>query len=358
MISSILILLAILYILLIFLSIYGWKKTKIFSPEKKGLRTRVSVIVPARNEELNILHCLDAIAVQSFPKELIEVIIVDDHSDDKTLAIINGWADEQTFNTKTISLSSGTGKKQAISEAIKTATGELIVTTDADCTMSREWLLTIVAYYEKHSPEMIVGMVTLNEKKYFLSLFQSLELIGLTGIGGAGIYFDRPLLCNGANLAYTKKAFEETGGYHFSEKSSSGDDTTLMFRVAKKNIGSVHFLKSLQAVVYTNPVSSWAELMNQRKRWGSKVIRQGNFSAIAISLLVFSDFVSWKIPVLLLLMKVIPEFVLLRDALSFYQKKISAINIFLSQLLYAPYLIIAVLLSQTGKYMWKGRKVR
>src|SRR5258708_33696389 len=109
--------------------------------------------------------------------------------------------------------------------------------------MRNDWLSNIVSYYEKHSPDMIAGMVSIKEENNFLSAFQSLELTGLTAMGAAGIYFHHPLLCNGANLAYKKNVFEKIGGYSLSEETVSGDDTMLMFRFARQNQKGVHFLK-------------------------------------------------------------------------------------------------------------------
>jgi cellulose synthase/poly-beta-1,6-N-acetylglucosamine synthase-like glycosyltransferase len=361
----------ILYALFIFSCFYGWKKTKLFSPDEKNFKTRVTVIIPARNEEKNILTCLNSISQQNFPKLLTEVIVVDDHSEDDTFSIVSEWAVQQSVSVKIISLTTGTGKKNAINEALKTATGELIVSTDADCMMTHDWLSTIVSRYEIFSPDMIAGMVSLSDESIFLSRFQLLELAGLTAIGTAGIYFHHPFLCNGANLAYTKNIFEESGGYDLSKESSSGDDTMLLLHIAKKNPRAIHFLKSHKAIVTTSPSSSWTKLMQQRKRWGSKVIAQGNILAIAISFMVFLfhcavvaslilslfGIESWKIPAMLLFLKIFSEFILLSDVLSFYQKKISVATIILSQLLYIPFLIIAVLISQSGKYDWKGRKV-
>ena len=212
MISGLLILFGIVYALIILLNAYGWKRTKTFERDATPFKTRVSIIIPARNEEKNILHCLNAIAQQTFPKELREIIVVDDKSDDGTAAVASVWIANHSINAKNISPESGIGKKNALNAGIKISGGELIVTTDADCVMGKDWLSTIVCYYEKYSPDMIAGMVALNQQGNFLSSFQSLELTGLTAIGAAGIYFDKPLLCNGANLAYRKSAFESAGG--------------------------------------------------------------------------------------------------------------------------------------------------
>ena len=372
MISGLLILSGIIYALVILLSWYGWRKTKIFNTTKNNFTTKVSVIIPARNEEKNILKCLNAISQQTFPKHLAEIIVVDDNSEDKTQSVVAAWIATQSVNAKIISAEDGAGKKHALNLGIKNATGELIITTDADCTMEQEWLSTIVGYYEEYSPDMIAGMVGIKEENNFSSVFQSLELTGLTAIGAAGIYFHHPLLCNGANLAYRKNIFEETGGFDVEEESASGDDTMMMFRVSKRNPGAVHFLKSKEAMVFTNAAQSFNTFFLQRKRWGSKVLMQGNsFSVIiAIAVVLFhislllsliiaaAGIISWKIFLLVLVLKIIPEIILLTDVLAFSGKKKSFHIILISQIIYPFYLVVTALLSQMGTYEWKGRRVK
>lgn len=372
MIALLLVLTGTAYTLFILLSWRGWKMIKLFKVTCDAFNTRVSIIIPVRNEEENILHCLNAINQQSYPKNFTEVIVVDDHSDDRTAALVKNWITSNPLNVKIISSEDFTGKKYALNEGIKNATGEFIVTTDADCTVEGDWLSTLVSYYEKYSPSLICGIVATRQENKSLSAFQSLEQAGFTAIGAAGIYFRQPLLCNGANLAYPKKIFEETGGYNISAEAASGDDTFLMFRIAKKDPGAVHFLKSKEAVVYTGSAATFKDFLNQRKRWGSKVLRQRNFTSALVVLIVFlfhlflvvsiilafTAKLNWQLPVLFFALKIISESLLLNSVLSFADKKNLRQYIFLSQLMYPFYIVVASLLSQTGKYTWKKRKVR
>lgn len=373
MMTLLLVLTGAVYALFILLAWSGWKATKSFENIYNVGKTRVTIMIPARNEEKNILQCLDAIARQSYSKNLIEIIVVDDHSEDRTAAIAREWIISNQINTKIISPAGNTtGKKHALNEGIKNATGELIITTDADCVMNSDWLSSVVSYYEKYSPSMICGMVVIRNENNFLTAFQSLEQLGLAAIGASGIYFGQPLLCNGANLAYPRKIFEETGGYNPSEEAVSGDDTLLMFRIAKQNPRSVHFLKSNEAIVYTNAASTFSDFLSQRKRWGSKVFKQKNLAGALAGLIVFffhlvlivSFFLSiagelnWRLSILLFVLKIVPEIILMNGMLSVTSKKNLWKYIFLSQLIYPFYLVITALLSQTGKYTWKKRKVR
>ena len=136
-----------LYSMLLLYYRRAWETLRDQNPVS-GIRypsTRITIIIPARNEEDNITDCLVSVCNQSFPKQLFEVLVVDDHSTDRTAELVKAFPSD---NVKLISLKDHiTGpelnsyKKKAIEIAIQHSTGELIVTTDADCTVppNRQW---------------------------------------------------------------------------------------------------------------------------------------------------------------------------------------------------------------------------
>ena len=239
----------------------GWKGIPDFKPQTPGLKpaTRISVIIPARNEEKHIQHCLDSINNQSYPKQFFEVWVVDDHSTDKTPEIIKQY---KSSNIKLVSLKDfisgeklNAYKKKAIETAISQSTGELIVTTDADCIVPPDWLLTIAAFYEKEKVQFIAAPVSIDCNNRFIEVFQALDFMTLQGITGASVYRNIHSMCNGANLAYTKKAFEEVGGFTGIDHIASGDDMLLMHKIYRRYPTKVKFLKATEAIVQTSPVS-------------------------------------------------------------------------------------------------------
>jgi len=174
-------------------------------PENKipSGNTFISVIVAARNEEKNIGKLITAIQKQNYPSSLFELIIVDDHSTDKTADIIKPYLNDQIHliplrlaDKATIAF-----KKAAIDIGIKNSKGDLIITTDADCNMSENWLSTIAGFYELHHPKMIVMPVVIKNNHSFLGRFQTLDFMSLQGITGAAVHKKIHGMCNGANLA-------------------------------------------------------------------------------------------------------------------------------------------------------------
>ena len=132
----IILLVFILYILLILYYLHGLKGIPAYEAPNKNLnpKTKISIIIPSRNEEQNIKACLNSIVNQSYPKHLFEVLVVDDFSTDNTAPIILDYTSQ---NVKLISLKNFVSdgeinayKKKAIEIAIQHSTGDLIVTTD------------------------------------------------------------------------------------------------------------------------------------------------------------------------------------------------------------------------------------
>jgi cellulose synthase/poly-beta-1,6-N-acetylglucosamine synthase-like glycosyltransferase len=203
-----------IYCVLIFYYRQVWCKMPVFTkPLDASPKTKLSVIIPARNEEKNIATCLESLAVQDYPKDLLEIIVADDHSTDETAGIVSRYANSgikflELKKESTDSPQSAGGKKAAISAAIKKSSGTLIITTDADCVFPEHWLSTLVSFYETFNPVFIAAPVKFSKEKKALHIFQSLDFLSLQGITAASVFSGFHTMCNGANLAYEKKAFE------------------------------------------------------------------------------------------------------------------------------------------------------
>jgi cellulose synthase/poly-beta-1,6-N-acetylglucosamine synthase-like glycosyltransferase len=264
-------------------------------------------------------------------------------------------------------------KKGALAAAIKEAKGELIVTTDADCFMGREWLSLLVACYEEKEAKMIAAPVCMTDEKSLLEKFQSLDFCGMMGITGAGISKGYMLMGNGANIAYPKKIFEAVKGFEGIDHLASGDDMLLMQKIAAAYPGQVHFLKNAEAVVYTKAQATWTAFIQQRLRWASKssaYTQKGVTLQLAIvylycwNLLVsvllipFWPF-AWKIALGQILVKIVADYLLLGTMTTFFNRK-DLMRVFLpSQLLHIAYIVgIGTLGNLVKRYEWKGRKVR
>jgi len=369
--------LAIVYAIFLCWCISGWLRLKKYESEgeKESHPVFISVIIPARNEEQHIHNCLSDFLLQDYPAASFELIVANDHSSDRTSEIVEKViGDHPSHRIVLFNVSDGeakgTFKKQAITEAISISSGELVITTDADCRRQGKWISTIAKYYHTNHPEMISAPVIFQNEKSWLEKIQSLEFLGLIGIGGAAIGNGMPFLCNGANLAFSKKIFIEAGGYAAIKNYSSGDDTQLMHKIAKRGKDRIRFLKSNEATVSTEAKSSVGELIDQRKRWASKIPIQRDVFTVFIAVIAYLLHACLILCAILVLfngnvngflflfcIKIIPEFILL-FLVSVFFKKSKLLFLFLpAQVIYPLYISYVGIISLTGSYQWKGRQV-
>ncbi len=279
---SISVLVSFLYLILILLFIYGWSRNYTFEPKGNELvNTFISVIVACRNEEENIRRLISYIAQQSHQN--FELIIVNDHSTDSTkMRAQNAIA---PFSNMVMIDALGYGKKNAINEGIQESTANLFVTIDADCFPTFHWLESIVCFVSKMPTDLLICPVKISDSSNFYIRVQALEFISMvaSGAGAAGIKM--PILCNAANLVFTRETWEKSKNeLHVEEQS--GDDIFLLQSV-KRRKGVIRFLKSEAALVNTNPALSLKSFINQRRRWASKAPGYTDWQIIYVALLVF-----------------------------------------------------------------------
>ena len=267
--------LALFYSILVLAFTSGWRRLPVFWP-KDHSNIHFSVIIPVRNEEEHILQLLISLRKQHYPKNQYEVIVVDDHSTDATSSIIerkilSGFLRNVRL-IKATDLNSGRGKKHALAAGIAQAGHEWIITTDADCIAGSHWLQSLAGFIEVENPSMIIGPVSIAPGKTLFSQMQALEFMSLTGSTAGAAAIGKPVMCNGANLAFRKNLFEKVGGYKGNEQLSSGDDIFLLHKFKKIPQAKITFLKSHGASILTSPMVSMRDLFLQRGRWAGKAL--------------------------------------------------------------------------------------
>ena len=306
-------------------------KERFHSINKNNL-VKVSVLIAARNEEKNIEKLLESLKKQSFSKELFEVIIVNDHSTDNTDEIINDFINKNKELDVKLLKAEKKGKKHAISQALHSAINELVIVTDADCVLNDLWIESIVGFYQEEKCKMILAPVLLSPAENLFEKMQVLEHLSLIGstAGSASIGF--PVMCNGANMAYERKAALEVEKFRKDFDIPSGDDMFLLEQFVKcYGHNNVKFLLSKSAVVKTKTCKTIKDFFRQRRRWVSKTKSYTSWKVIVtalivlffnlsiISLLVSAFFVPalWSIYILLTLLKFFIDFPLLKNITNF-----------------------------------------
>lgn len=359
------------YVLVVISFIRGWHRLVPYQPERKKCSTPVSVIVAARNEAERISETIEDLLRQDYDPELMEIIFIDDHSTDGTSEVISAYKE-----VKLIVLNEDKAlnsyKKKAIQTAIGGAKGKLIVTTDADCRMDKNWLSTIVSFYEEHGYKMISSPVVYFKESSFFERAQTLEFLYLIGLGASTIGNGRPSTCNGANLAYEREAFYEVGGFKGIDDLASGDDELLLHKMAAKYGDKIGFLKNYDAVVYTFAKPNLSEFVQQRKRWASKSTRYKNKSIIVLGVFVWlfnlsilSNMVAgifngvfFEVAMVQMLIKISVEFLFLWDVTKFAKRRELLLFMPALSFMHIIYILFIGVAGNSGKYKWKGRMVR
>ncbi len=367
------VLLGVAYATIIGLYIYYWRQIPIYDKPltKAAAKATVSIVIAARNEADNILDCLGAIQKQSYPAELLQIIVVNDHSEDETAELIT-----QFFpRVQLLHLPKGsTGKKQALTLAISKAESEWIVTTDADCTMKEDWLSYLMSFCAVHEPQMLAAPVSFQHEKSIFEYFQTLDFMGMMGVSGAGIQGEFMYLCNGANLCYRRQVFEEVNGYAGVEHLASGDDMLLMEKIVKKYPDGLAYLKQSMAQTYTQAKPTFASFLSQRLRWATKSGSYQSWQTKAILAVVWlfcwAIFVHFLLAVvvdtsygwyglLLFACKAIADYFFLGMMARFFGRA-GLMRYFIPSLIYhwVYILIVGTWSLLQKKYDWKGRSVR
>lgn len=354
-----------------------WKAIPVFTSkampnELPGLR--ITIIIPARNEEQAIGLCLRSLLNQTYAPELLQIIVVNDHSTDETVAVVNSFGESRIQLIQLgdyVDTPINSYKKKAIEIAVGKSTGQLIVTTDADCVAPTAWIETIAAFYHTQQAAFIAAPVRIGPDRSLLAIFQSLDFLMLQGITGASVHKRFHSMCNGANMVYEKKAFYEVEGFAGIDTLASGDDMLLMHKIYRRYPDRVFFLKSPEAIVTTRAAENWRDFFNQRIRWASKAgiykDKRIFFVLLLVYLLNLSLFILliagffnpfWFLCLLILIViKFFLELSFIRALARFFSLSHLLVWFPFLQPLHIIYTVATGFFGQLGKYEWKGRKV-
>ncbi|MBI9070098.1 MAG: glycosyltransferase [Melioribacteraceae bacterium] len=323
-----------------------------------------SVIVAARNEELNILDCLDSLNKLEYPEGKLEVIIIDDHSTDKTYSIITEFIhDKPIFKVVQPAKEIGSlrGKANAIANGIEIASGEIILTTDADCSVSKTWAKTIASYF-KDDVAMVCGYTNQFSKNIFEGA-QSIDFIHLLTVAAGTMNLGKPISAIGNNMSYRKSVYQEVGGYEALEFSVT-EDFNLLMAIHKLKKYKIIYPLDIGGLVTSKPMEDIKSLYWQKKRWSVGGLKSdiAGFSVMLLAYapqicLLLSPFYFSKEVLYLIFFKLIIDFTFLKPIHSRLELQFSIKHFLGFQIYYFLYvLIMPPLVFLNRKVEWKGRK--
>lgn len=364
------------YFIMIGFFIVGFDRLPVPKKNQTPPVNSFSIIIPFRNEAINLPGLLDSIGSLDYPPDLFEIIFVNDDSNDNYLDLIENFQkDQPNISLQIIESDRQTisPKKDAINTGISDSKFDWMISTDADCTIPRKWLLCFNHFIETTNPNFIAAPVKFSHQNSLIHHFQNLHFMGLMGstIGSFGI--KHPFLCNGANLCYHKKAFFEIEGFKDNDTIASGDDIFLMQKMIKAFPSKVHFLKSLEATVITKSEASWKSFINQQLRWASKSTDYKNNLSKGIAILVFLQNITllvlllstiiWKGELgiyiaILFLSKILVDSMLILKASYFLKSRINLLYFLITSLTHPLFIVFISINSTLKSYQWKGRSFK
>jgi poly-beta-1,6-N-acetyl-D-glucosamine synthase len=328
---------------------------------------RISVVVPFRNEEGTIAGCIEALKAQKDCHSNVEFILVDDNSDDSSSDLVQKFIEGDSRFC--LLKSNGSGKKDAIRNAIGQAKYEFIATLDADCIVSDQWISQIRKELKYNECDFLILPVLVRRLKFFFGDVAYTEWLSLASVTGGSAISGSALMCNGANLVFRKKLYQiyDRPNEH---SVSSGDDVFLM--IEAKKVGKVSYGAHKNLIAVTDLPFSFKDFIDQRIRWAGKTKKMNDRFIIMfgglIVLLQFSLLVllslslvgsgNWLYFFGLVTIKLIFEFRLLSAMSRVFNIPWSFTSFMVMSLLHPFYAIFVALFSLVYKPKWKGRKIR
>ncbi|MBU3699582.1 MAG: glycosyltransferase [Candidatus Kapabacteria bacterium] len=274
----------------------GQLRSQRFRPTKDSSLPMVSVIVPARNEEENIASSIESLVVSDYPTELLEIIIVDDRSTDRTTEIIDRLASAHPqvsalHRTESDARDNLRGKPGALQFGVDHSNGEIILITDADCRVHPQWIRTMVSPFSSAHVELTAGFTAVRPRGIFARI-QDIEWIYTASMAQAANCHGHPLGCYGNNLAIRRSAFEEVGGYRGIPFSVT-EDLALMQAIDARG-GGIIFLCEPTGRVETEPCITIGDYLRQKQRWvrGGLGLGWRGFTFIASSVIYWIGLVA------------------------------------------------------------------
>ena len=335
-------------------------------------KKNVSIVIAHRNDVERLCLLINDLESQDCINISYELIIVDDHSENKQLENLKHAISDKRW-VKLLSLDDGiNGKKHAMKLGVKSAQGTIILSTDSDCRVLKSWVRAMVKLFYRKDLNVICGPVTLIRREGFFYIFQVLDFLSLVASGGGSININKPIFCNGANIAFRKEIYEGISDSIFENFAT--DDVSMINYINSVYSKSIFFLKHKEAIVSTHSNINLSSFIRQKIRWIHFAKKEKNIYSLIIAIVVFlanlflclsfiflflDIFSSISILVFLniFIIKCCIDYYFMKPILSFFGHKDLSKYIFPFQIIYAIYSTVIVLLSYILKPKWKGRAI-
>jgi len=335
-----------------------------YSVDRK-YRPTVSIIIAARNEEQNIRRCLESMVHLTYPSHLLEVVVVDDRSTDGTQAVVREFSARYPCMKSLIAEAEAgglRGKTNAITQGIEVSSGEILLFTDADCTVQSHWVEETVKYYTNKDIGIVAGFTSLQAGRWFESI-QALDWFVLFSVAAAGLRLGFPITAIGNNLSVRRKVYDLVGGYRMLPFSVT-EDYALFDAITKTRKYAARFPLDRSTLVESKACGNLRELYKQKKRWftgGANIDarRMIPFCAVyALNVLLPASLLTSGLSGLLvpITLKTLADLILAIPTLTTFRRWNLLLYFPLFEVYYIVYLVVMPVVALFGKkVVWKER---
>ncbi|MFT4311010.1 MAG: glycosyltransferase [Candidatus Woesearchaeota archaeon] len=233
-----------------------------FKKDKRyNFKPFISVIIPAYNEEKNIVNCIKSVKASNYPQEKLEIIVVDDGSTDKTVKLA------KKLGVKILKLNHK-GKPNALNEGIKKSKHDFVLTIDADTVLDKDCIKNIVFPFKESDVGATTGTNKIQKKSNLLEYFQHVEYSYNNLIRKAfSVVFKEGIWFYGAVACYRKSVMEKIN--YFSQTSLT-EDMDILFKIQSINMKTKHAFDAYSFTIAPNSIKAF---IKQRIRWWSGVLQ-------------------------------------------------------------------------------------
>lgn len=243
---------------------------------------KVAVLLAVRNEEALLTSCLESLLASDYPVDKLEIWIGNDASEDETLSIAQAYASKDSrVHCKDIKEQAGEAKAKAnvlaqLALAVEqnAEPPQLLLVTDADMQMQPNWVRGMVQSWQAQPKKKEVGVVTgitLVDSSTSWGQLQRIDWLFALGMVKVASDWGMPIATMGNNMMMYRQAYRTTGGYE-NLPFSITEDFQILHQITSSGYGFRNVVAS-QVVAFTQPMTSWSELLQQRKRWMHGAIR-------------------------------------------------------------------------------------
>ncbi len=244
---------------------FKYKKDYYTTPKWSGNTPLVSIVIPAYNEEKYLKKCLDSILTLDYPREKLDVIVVDDGSTDRTATVAKEY---EKYGVRVFSKKNG-GKGAALNYGIERARGEFIATMDADSYVTPKVLKELLPYFEDHEVMAVTPAVKIAPSNSVIREFQRIEYLMILFSRKLLSYLDAVPVTPGPFSIFRASIFKEIGGF---DEHNLVEDQEIAMRIQQHNY-KIRSSVSDDSTVYTEPPDNMGDLLRQRVRWQRGGIR-------------------------------------------------------------------------------------